>query len=61
MQHTLVTALAGLIITGFAGAAGAQEVRLRGASFLPSNASFGVIFKRWISFITSSGRSWVCR
>ena len=56
MQHTLVTALAGLIITGFVGAAGAQEVRLRGASFLPSNASFGVIFKRWADEVNVRGK-----
>ena len=56
MQRTLASALAGLIITGLAGAAGAQEVRLRGASFLPPNASFGVVFKRWADEVNARGK-----
>jgi TRAP-type transport system periplasmic protein len=56
MQRTLASALAGLIIAGFAASAGGQEVRLRGASFLPPNASFGAVFKRWADEVNARGK-----
>jgi TRAP-type transport system periplasmic protein len=56
MQRTLASALAGLIIAGFVGTASAQEVRLRGASFLPPNASFGAVFKRWADEVNARGK-----
>jgi TRAP-type C4-dicarboxylate transport system substrate-binding protein len=36
--------------------ASAQEVRLRGANFLPSNQSFGIPFKRWADETNRRGK-----
>jgi TRAP-type C4-dicarboxylate transport system substrate-binding protein len=36
--------------------AGAQEVRLKAASFLPLTQSFGIHFKRWVDELNSRGK-----
>ena len=50
--------LAGAIVAalGFDGAAYAQEARLRLASFLPGNQSFGIPAKRWVDEVNRRGK-----
>ena len=50
------TLLAALCGSALATAAQAQEVTLRAASFLPLNANFGAIFKRWVDEVNKRGK-----
>ncbi len=54
-----VLAAAAAIVTAAVSAAGAQEVRFKATSFLPTNQSFGLYFKRWTDAVNERGKGLV--
>ena len=54
MRKTML--LCSALLLALAVPASAQEVRLRGANFLPSNQSFGIPFKRWADETNRRGK-----
>jgi TRAP-type C4-dicarboxylate transport system substrate-binding protein len=55
MRTLLFTAIAAAAFT-FNGEASAQEARLRLASFLPGNQSFGIPARRWVDEVNKRGK-----
>jgi len=53
---TILNLAAGVALTLAAGAAMAQEVRLRAAMFVPPNTAFGEPCKKWIDRVNETGK-----
>ncbi|MCW5770495.1 MAG: TRAP transporter substrate-binding protein DctP [Rhodospirillaceae bacterium] len=49
-------ALAAVAAMGFAPAAGAQEVTLKSAVFVPVSTTYGAIYKRWVDEVNKRGK-----
>ena len=56
MRFPVLPALLATLVAAVAVPAPAQEARLRGASFIPPNASFGIPFKRWADEVNKRGK-----
>lgn len=52
----VIGCLAAAALAGLAIPAGAQEARLRAASFLAPNQNFGMVFKRWADEVNRRGK-----
>jgi TRAP-type C4-dicarboxylate transport system substrate-binding protein len=56
-MHFVIRRIAAVaVLAGIAWPAAAQEIRLRAASFLPPNQSFGLPLKRWIDELNRRGK-----